>query len=50
MSKINATYSSGYYLAPDADYRKLEDEREAQRRKRRRDEKKAISKNKTDKD
>lgn len=37
MSKINATYGSGYYLDPDADYRKLEDERALQQRKRRRD-------------
>ncbi|KAL7706816.1 Saf4/Yju2 protein [Lotmaria passim] len=37
MSKINATYSSGYYIAPDVDFRKLEEQqRQEQRSKRRR--------------
>ncbi|KPI87538.1 hypothetical protein ABL78_3381 [Leptomonas seymouri] len=36
MSKINATYSSGYYIAPDVDFRKLEEQqRQEQRGKRR---------------
>lgn len=35
MSKINATYSSGYYIAPDVDFRKLEEaQRQEQRGKR----------------
>ncbi|ORC90188.1 uncharacterized protein TM35_000092380 [Trypanosoma theileri] len=37
MAKINATYSSGYYLAPDTDYRKLEDEQERNRKRERRE-------------
>ncbi|CAJ1030805.1 putative Family (DUF572) [Leishmania shawi] len=37
MAKINATYSSGYYIAPDVDFRKLEEQqRQEQRGKRRR--------------
>lgn len=39
MSKINATYSSGYYIAPDVDFRKLEEQqRQEQLRKRKRGE------------
>lgn len=38
MSKINATYSSGYYIAPDVDFRKLEEQqRQEQRGKRKHD-------------
>ncbi|CCD16515.1 unnamed protein product [Trypanosoma congolense IL3000] len=32
MAKINATYSSGYYLAPDVDYRKLEEQQRLERK------------------
>ncbi|KEG14693.1 hypothetical protein DQ04_00341080 [Trypanosoma grayi] len=35
MAKINATYSSGYYLAPDTDYRKLEEEQQRERKRQR---------------
>ncbi|CCW67383.1 unnamed protein product [Phytomonas sp. Hart1] len=35
MSKINATYSSGYYLSPDTDYRKLEEAQRAEQRRKR---------------
>ncbi|KPA80484.1 hypothetical protein ABB37_04703 [Leptomonas pyrrhocoris] len=36
MSKINATYSSGYYIAPDVDFRKLEEQQRQERRGKRR--------------
>ncbi|ESL07616.1 hypothetical protein TRSC58_04692 [Trypanosoma rangeli SC58] len=39
MAKINATYSSGYYLAPDTDYRKLEEAQQQKRKRRRKEEK-----------
>lgn len=39
MAKINATYSSGYYIAPDTDYRKLEEEQQLERKRKRRLEK-----------
>ncbi|CAG9577859.1 conserved hypothetical protein [Leishmania major strain Friedlin] len=32
MSKINATYSSGYYIAPDVDFRKLEEQQRQEQR------------------
>ncbi|KAG5473788.1 hypothetical protein LSCM1_04418 [Leishmania martiniquensis] len=32
MSKINATYSSGYYIAPDVDFRKLEEQQRGKRK------------------
>lgn len=32
MAKINATYSSGYYISPDTDYRAREDERSLARK------------------
>ncbi|KAG8342228.1 putative Family of uncharacterized function [Trypanosoma vivax] len=35
MAKINATYGSGYYLAPDTDYRKLEEEQSREKRRKR---------------
>ncbi|PBJ72839.1 hypothetical protein TcG_02886 [Trypanosoma cruzi] len=38
MAKINATYSSGYYLAPDTDYRKLEEEQRRERKRKRQQE------------
>ncbi|RNF25626.1 uncharacterized protein Tco025E_02122 [Trypanosoma conorhini] len=38
MAKINATYSSGYYLAPDTDYRKLEEQQQRERKRRRQEE------------
>lgn len=36
MSKINATYSSGYYISPDMDYRAEEDKRSLARKRERR--------------
>lgn len=35
MSKINATYSSGFYISPDMDYRALEDAKSMQRKRER---------------
>ncbi|KAG5490429.1 hypothetical protein JKF63_00549 [Porcisia hertigi] len=32
MSKINSTYSSGYYIAPDVDFRKLEEQQRQEKR------------------
>lgn len=32
MAKINATYGSGYYLAPDVDYRRLEEQQRLERK------------------
>lgn len=32
MAKINATYSSGYYISPDTDFRRLEEQQAAERK------------------
>lgn len=35
MAKINATYSSGYYISPDTDFRRLEEQQAADRKRQR---------------